>query len=126
MRADRRLGERVEILPVEIAWTPAIAKQSLGRSPRPQPAHLIEVSMSGARIVALSRAGIDVGTWMAIDIESYHALVEVRRIIEGDDGSDFTFGVSFILLAPALQEKIHRTVAQLRTPGGNFDVTRTR
>jgi hypothetical protein len=106
-------------LPVAISWTPAIAKQSLGRGPRPQPAHLVEVSISGARIVARSRVGIEVGMWMAIDIEGHHALVEVRRIIEADDGSDFTFGVSFVLLAPALQQKIHRTVAQQRTPGAN-------
>ena len=122
MRADRRLGERVEILPVAIAWTPAISRQS-GRGPRPQPAHLVEVSISGARVVARSRAGINVGTWMAIDIEGYHALVEVRRIIGADDGPDFMFGVSFVLLAPALQEKIHRTVAQQRTPGATREAS---
>ena len=115
MPTDRRLGERVEIAPVAVTWTPAIAKQAHGRAPRSQPAHLVEVSVSGARIIARSRASIAVGTWMALDIEGYHALVEVRRIVEADDQPGFTFGVLFLLLAPALQQKIQRTVAQRRT-----------
>ncbi|MEO8693295.1 MAG: PilZ domain-containing protein [Acidimicrobiales bacterium] len=125
MPGNRRLGERVEILPVAIAWTPAIAKQRPGRRAQPQPARLVEVSISGARIMARSRAGIEVGTWMTLDIESYHALVEVRRIVEADDGTGFTFGVSFVLLAPALQRKIGRTVAQRRTRVGYNDPSPT-
>jgi hypothetical protein len=124
MASDRRVGKRVEIAPVAITWTPAITQQSLGRGPRPQPAHLVEVSVSGAQIISRSRAGIDVGTWMALDVEGYHALVEVRRIVEADDRTDFTFGVAFVLLAPDLQRKIARTVAQQHAPGGYFDVTR--
>jgi len=118
MPTDRRLGERVEIAPVAITWTPAIAKQGHGRAPRPLPAHLVEVSVSGARIIASSRAGIAVGMWMALDIEGYHGLVEVRRIIEADDQTGFIFGVIFILLALELQQKVHRTVAQRRTRQG--------
>ena len=118
MPTDRRLGERVEIAPVAITWSPAITKQGLGRAPRSQPAHLVEVSVSGARIIASSRAGIAVGMWMALDIEGYHALVEVRRIVEDENRTDFIFGVVFILLAPELQQKIHRTVAQRRTRQG--------
>ena len=126
MPADRRVGKRVEIAPVAITWTPAIAKQSLGRGPRPQPAHLIEVSVSGAQIISHSRTGIDIGTWMALDIDGYHALVEVRRIFEVDDGADFTFGVAFVLLAPDLQQKIARTVAQQLAPGGHFGASQPR
>ena len=118
MPTDRRLGERVEIAPVAITWTPAIAKQALGRAPRPQPGHLVEVSVSGARIISPSRTGIEVGAWMALDIEGYHGLVEVRRIVEADDQTGFVFGVVFILLAPDLQQKVNRTVAQRRTRQG--------
>ena len=118
MPTDRRLGERVEIAPVAITWTPAISKHGHGRAPRSQPAHLVEVSVSGARIIASSRAGIAVGMWMALDIEGYHALVEVRRIVENDERNDFIFGVVFVLMAPELQQKIHRTVAQRRTRQG--------
>lgn len=61
---------------------------------------------------------------MALDVEGYHALVDVRRIVASEDGTDFTFGVSFILLAPALQQKINRTVAQVRTPWSRRDAPR--
>jgi len=114
MPGDRRLGKRVEITPIAIVWAPAIAKQRSGRRVEPQPAHLVEVSISGARVVAQSRAGIEVGAWMTLDVEGYHALVEVQRIVESDEGTGFTFGVSFVLLAPGLQETINRTVAQHR------------
>src|SRR4029450_6389448 len=108
MPDDRRLGKRVEIAPVAVEWTPAIAKKRFGRRVRPEPAHIVEISISGARIGARSRERIEVGSWMVLDVDGYHAVVEVRRIADNDDKSAFVFGVAFVLLAPGLQQKSYR------------------
>ena len=118
MPGNRRIGERVTITPVAVAWMPAITENRRGRRGRrrsPQPAYLVELSVSGARIVAHSRSRIEVGTWMELDVQGHHGVVEVRRIEDTDNRSAFVFGVVFILLAPELQQRIYRTIALSRS-----------
>ena len=116
VQGNRRIGQRVSIVPVAGAWTPAGAKRRfrLGRQPRPQLVHLIEVSASGARVVAHSSKPIPIGTWMVLDVEGWHNVVEVRRVVAHADRSARTFGVVFVLLAPELEKKINDAVARAR------------
>ena len=111
MQRDRRIGERVEIEPIHASWIPITAQLQSGRRTRPQPASLVEVSSTGARVMSRWPSRIEVGTWMELDVDGHRGVLEVRRIAENKDPSLTVYGVSFVTLAPTLQERIDRTIS---------------
>ena len=111
MQRNRRIGERVEIEPMHVSWIPFTTQFRDGRRPRPQPAALVELSDSGARVMSRSPRRIEVGTWMELDVEGHCGVVEVRRIAQAKDPSVIVYGVTFVTLEPTLRARIDTTIS---------------
>ena len=48
---------------------------------------------------------------MELDVDGHRGVVKVRRIAENKDPSLTVYGVSFVTLAPTLQQRIDQTIA---------------
>ena len=111
MQRDRRIGERVDIEPMHLSWMPFTTQIHEGRRTRPQPASLVELSVTGARVLSRSPRRIEVGTWMDVDVDGHCGVVEVRRIAEAKEPSAVVYGVAFVTLEPTLRARIDETIA---------------
>jgi hypothetical protein len=110
---DRRIGQRVNIVPVAATWTPVTVTKWYRRRPRPQAVRVVEISVTGARLVSASRDAVAVGMLMTLDVAGSHSIVEVRHITATDSG--YAFGVMFVTLAPALEKNVYDTIARFST-----------
>jgi hypothetical protein len=108
---DRRIGERVEIEPIDASWIPVTAQIQGGRRARPQPVSLVEVSIGGARVISRSPSRVRVGTWMELDFDGDRGVVVVRRIADAADPSNTVYGVSFVMLDVTLRARIDQLIA---------------
>lgn len=94
----RRLGERIPLGEVLIAWRVGeVLPGRLRDKPRPaEVGRVLDISVSGAAIVAPSAAELRPGRAVAISLDETDALVRIRRIDEfGDDGWRI-YGVEFL------------------------------
>jgi len=114
MQRDRRIGERVDIEPLHVSWMPFKTQIQGGRRARPQPASLVELSVTGARVMSRSPRRIEVGTWMDLDVDGHCGVVEVRRIAEAKEPTVIVYGVAFVTLEPTLRARIDTTIAAQR------------
>jgi hypothetical protein len=120
VQRDRRIGVRVQIVPVAATWRPVetTTRRWPRRGARPQAVHLVEVSVTGGLVVAETRDAIEVGTLMVLEIASSHSVVEVRNIRTTEHGTMFAFGVLFVSLAPELQQRVYGAVGFHRDRNG--------
>jgi hypothetical protein len=93
-----------------MSWIPITAHIHDGRRARPQPAALVEVSATGARVSSRARDRVAAGTWMELDLDGHRGVVEVRRIADASDPSVTVYGVVFVMLAPMLRARIDQTI----------------
>lgn len=98
-KTGRRLGERIALGEVLLAWrVDEVIPGRLRDKPRPvEVGRLIDVSVSGAAIVAPSDPTIRRGRAVVIRLDDTDAVVRVRRIsaLEGDDDWCI-YGVEFV------------------------------
>jgi hypothetical protein len=115
---DRRIGERVEIGPINVTWLPATAAVEGGRWVRPRQGSLVEISATGARVLTQARDGIEVGSWIELDVEGDCAVVAVQRIAETTEPAGIVYIVEFVMLAPTLRTRVdHALAAHLENRG---------
>jgi hypothetical protein len=94
----RRLGERIHLDDVFIAWrVDEVLPGRLRDKPRPvEVGRLIDVSVSGASIVAPGAPELRPGRAVVIRLDDAEAVVRIRRISDFGDEDFRLFGVEFI------------------------------
>ena len=110
-RNRRRIGERIEIEPIDVTWLPVSAPSEGHRWVRQQDGSLVEISATGATMVTRARHPVDIGAWIEIDVDGDCAVVAVRRVTETTDSTGMVFDVAFVMLAPTLRARVDCTIA---------------
>ena len=111
------MGERIEIEPIAITWRPVSAPIE-GHLVQAQQGSLVEISFTGARVLARARHSMEIGSWIELDVEGDCAVVAVQRIAEATDSPGVLYSVAFVMLSPTLRARVDHTIAtQLATRG---------
>jgi hypothetical protein len=108
---DRRIGERIEIEPIDVMLLPVSSPIEGDHWVRQQKGSLVEISSTGATMLARTRHSIEIGSWVEVDVEGDCAVVAVQRIVDTDDPIGVVFSVAFVILAPTLRARIDHTIA---------------
>jgi len=107
---ERRIGGRYELHVPGIKWrAPAdTAGRRERRKAKPVDCQFLDVSVTGASILAPIASDLRVGAHVLIGYEGESSTVRIRRV-EPYDKVLCIYGVSFVNLAPRLQELIYLT-----------------
>ena len=111
MHRDRRIGERVEIEPIDVTWLPVSNPIARHDWVRPQKGSLIEISATGATMLTQAPHRIEIGSWIELDVEGDCAVVAIQRIAETTDPAALVYRVEFVMLAPTLRSRVDHTIA---------------
>lgn len=111
---SRRLGERLDVSGIVVDWNVGATKASLLRRRRRDRADVIDVSVTGAQLLAPSNERLAVGDTLVIGAYGDTGTVQIRRISPVNNGKISVFGVEFLELEPALAELLFTTIAETR------------
>lgn len=119
---ERRLGQRHVLGPVAVRWriddAPVFddgdALDGVRAGSRPEPAGLLDLSASGARILARDCTDLAVGDTTTIQIRDASGPVIVRRITSSSMPGFSTYGLEFANPFSPLPQLIHQELAQRR------------
>ncbi len=105
----RRLGERLDLGEVLLSWrVDEVIPGRLKDKPRPpEIGRLIDVSVSGAAIVAPASSDLRPGRPVVIRLDGADAVVRIRRIAEFGDDAWRIYGVEFIDVDLAFRDWIN-------------------
>ncbi len=114
----RRLGERVPLGEVLVAWRvdEVIRGRLRDKMRATEVGRIIDVSVSGAAIVAPSSPDLRRGRAVAIRLDDADAVVRIRRIDDFGDPSWRTYGVEFLETDLAFRDWIN-SLLDIRRPG---------
>lgn len=113
---SRRIGERLGVHGVVVSWNTGGRRLPRKRR-RPFPeADVIDVSVSGAQLLAPIGSLIRVGQVVTIAAGGSLGSVQVRRIVPVTNGPLCVFGVEFIELEPPLEALLFAHLAVIGTP----------
>ncbi|UDY36519.1 PilZ domain-containing protein [Dermatobacter hominis] len=98
IHTGRRLGERIALGEVLISWrVDEVIPGRLRDKPRPpEIGRLLDVSVSGAAIVAPESPDLRVGRAVAIRLDGADALVRIRRMADFGQEGWRLYGVEFL------------------------------
>ena len=117
-RAERRLGERRLLPPVEVTWDLAEGKLG-GPFRRGLPAeervgHLVDASVTGAGMDAVAHKALGVGTQLVLLYEGGTSLVNVTRVNPADRPGQRIYGLEFVKLDERLRAAIFAVLGKGR------------
>lgn len=118
---DRRIGERVSIEPVDVAWlTTDVVAQGRLRRAKPtaveHPGRIVNLSATGAGIEGPFHPALRVGAKATLVYEGSLSVVWIRRITDTDRPDVAYYGVELEEMDPALREAVFSIVGKGR-PG---------
>jgi hypothetical protein len=98
IHTGRRLGERILLGEVLISWRvdEVIPGRVRDKARPPEIGRLLDVSVSGAAIVAPASSDLRVGRAVAIRLDGADALVRIRRIADLGHEEWRLYGVEFV------------------------------
>jgi hypothetical protein len=107
---ERRIGERFGLHDPVFQWRvpPDTAGRRERRKTKPSECRFLDVSVTGALILAPVASDLRVGARVLVGYDGESTSVRIRRI-EPYNKSQSIYGVSFVDLAPRLQELIFLT-----------------
>jgi hypothetical protein len=104
--AERRLGERIAVDGVTVAWL-VEWRGRLGRHRlRAEVGRIVDISISGARIEAPWSRDLTVGNHVVLGMGEARALAEIRRIEPDEEHGTARYGVAFVTSDPEFQQFI--------------------
>jgi hypothetical protein len=117
---DRRLGARHVLGPVAVRWRlddGPVAPADQGRSDGPERAGLLDLSVSGARIMARTSPDLKVGDWTNVSIRGRSGPVIIRRIIPSRQEGFSQYGIEFLDPMSELTQLVHEELARRAATG---------
>jgi PilZ domain-containing protein len=107
---ERRIGERFGLRDPVFQWRvpPSTARRRERRKAKPSECRFLDVSVTGALILAPVASDLRVGARVFVGYDGEQTCVRIRRI-EPYNKSLSIYGVSFVDLGPRLQELIYMT-----------------
>lgn len=118
---DRRLGARHVLGPVAVRWRlddgPAVGPQDQGRDSGPERAGLLDLSVSGARIMARTSPDLSVGDWTTVSIRGCTGPVIIRRIVPSRQAGFSQYGIEFLDPLSELTQLVHEELARRQASG---------
>ena len=107
---ERRIGERYALHDPIFKWRvpPETAGRRERRKAKPADCQFLDVSVTGALILAPVSSDLRIGAHVLIGFEGETTTVRIRRI-EPYNNALCIYGVSFVDLGPRLQELIYMT-----------------
>jgi len=108
---ERRIGSRNPAPSgLAVSWRLCVGKFPLKRMLTFE-ATLVDISLSGARVVAPAHRPLRVGQRLVVAIAGHNAEVEVRRAEPADaSGGTIAYGLMFQVFSPELEEVIRAWV----------------
>lgn len=107
---NRRIGDRRPVDIRDVSWSPCQdpRRRTRLRKPAPFTARLVDLSFTGASVVA--PRGTPVGAQVAIAVDNLHGIVVVRRSTAIAGTTLARYGVEFHILQIGLRELVARTL----------------
>jgi hypothetical protein len=111
-RDERRLGRR-QRADAEVGWVTPRSRPSWrgGATGRRAIARVIEVSVTGARLVVPNERNLAPGLHAGIEADGHKGLVEVRWVEPGGDRRHATVGVVYLRLDQHFERYVHELTA---------------
>lgn len=113
----RRIGRRIATPGLCLDWQPAAPQGRQRRrrrqAPSVQQAQLMDLSITGGRVVVADEVPIGIGTHVIIGLDGGVGTCRVRRA-ESTGSGETTYGIQFDWLDSELTEKVHDLVADNR------------
>lgn len=113
---ERRLGQRRVLGPVAVRWR--LDGDSDAPGPSPERAGLLDLSASGARIMARNCADLAVGDVTVVQIRDASGPVIVRRITPSSQPGFSNIGLEFADPLSPLPQLIHQELERQAATGG--------
>lgn len=113
---DRRLGARHVVGPVAVRWRLDVGP--MGRAVEPadgsgaERAGLLDLSVSGARIMARTSPDLSVGDWTMVSIRGHSGPVAIRRIAPSRQEGFSHYGLEFLDPLSPLTQLVHEELAR--------------
>jgi hypothetical protein len=106
---NRRVGPRVALDPLEVAWrvAPPGSTPREQRKHRPQRGSLLDLSVSGALVAAPQANELSAGAVLYMAIDDQVGKVRIRRIIDSPDRGMVRYGIEFVELGSDLTRYVH-------------------
>lgn len=117
---DRRLGTRHVLGPVAVRWRlddGPVAPADQDRDDGPERAGLLDLSVSGARIMARTSDDLKVGDWTNVSIRGRSGPVIVRRIVPSRQQGFSQYGIEFLDPLSELTQLVHEELARRQASG---------
>jgi hypothetical protein len=114
---ERRLGARHVLGPVAVRWRvdeEVVAPVDRSRRDGPEPAGLLDLSVSGAKIMARTSDDMSVGDWTMVSIRGATGPVVVRRIVPAAQDGFSHYGLEFLDPLSPLTQLVHTELALRR------------
>ena len=121
---NQRIGDRIPVYVDGVEWQPVAPRRSLFKRPR-LTARVVEVSVSGAGILAPAEPHVPLGQIVTIVLNDRAGTVHVRRRERTTDPATLRYGVEFVSLDNPLAELAKALLAEVRpAPTFFWDETR--
>ena len=111
---DRRLGTRHVLGPIAVRWRlddGPVAPVDQDRTSGAERAGLLDLSVSGCRIMARATDDLAVGDWTMVSIRGRSGPVVVRRIMPSRQEGFSQYGLEFLDPLSELTQLVHEEIA---------------
>ena len=118
-RPEQRLGARLDVSNLWVLWDIGRADRRSARERRRHPieqqfAQVVNLSVSGAAVVAPHAPHLRVGSMLDIEAGGFRGMVAIHRIAECGDPDQRVYGVSFVDFPPAFTDFVYSVLAAAR------------
>lgn len=113
---DRRIGDRISIEPIEVAWVVSLRPSGLRRRREPgeAPGRVVDISVTGAGIEGPDHPDLVLRRTAEVVYEGGRSVVRIRRKVAADRPGVAFYGVELEELDPALREAFYSALGDGR------------